>query len=363
MKILIISTNSDEAGAPRHVEAIVNGLSSNYEFLLIFGESGPVSARLRDNGFKVFVVKEMRTAINPIKDLISLYKIIKIIITYRPDLIHCHSSKAGMLGRMAAIILRKKWLYTVHGWGWRGQGWVKEKIIIAIEKVLSFIPGGRYIYVANDVENAAINILGINKCQGSVIYNGVAPINTNSDRESKDLVIMMPARVSSAKDHDSLLLAFEKYKNNNKKLVLCGSGTDFPEFILKAKILAPNSIDKIKFLGEQSNISQIYSQSDVVALISHFEALPLSIIEAMSCGKAIIGTNVGGISELIDNQSSGLIVKPECVNSIVDALNIYSDKQKRIDHGNMGFIKYQNKFTDKTMFESTSLVYQKLSGA
>ena len=360
IKILLVSTNADEAGAPRHVEAIVNGLESEFCFILVFGEDGPVSTRLKRRGHTAYVIKEMRTAISPVKDLIALIKITKLVCKHQPDIVHCHSAKAGMLGRIAAFLCGKKWLYTVHGWGWRGVSKVTKKLVILMETILSKLPRGSFIFVANDVMNDATNILGLKANQGVVVYNGVAPITTILPKTINGLVIMMPARVSTAKDHQSLMSAFERFNDEDARLILCGGETDSPEFISLAKTLAPRSNKNISFLGQRSDISEIYSQSNVVALISHFEALPLSIIEAMSCAKPVIATNVGGIPELITNGVNGILVRPSDVDDIVEAFTRYKNEQVRIEYGKHAKITYEDRFTDKSMLTSVSKIYHSL---
>lgn len=168
MKILLISTNADEAGAPKHVETIVNGLKDNFEFILVFGDNGPVSDRLRDHGHIVHVIKEIRTEISPFRDLVALAKVLRLIFIYKPQIIHCHSAKAGMIGRMAALFSNKHWIYTVHGWGWRGLGKVKGIIITFTEKLLKHVPRGFYIYVAKDVLSDAVKVVGIKKIMVSL---------------------------------------------------------------------------------------------------------------------------------------------------------------------------------------------------
>lgn len=360
MKVLIVSTNSDEAGAPRHVEAIVNGLESTFQFVLVFGEDGPVSARLKQRGHIVYVIKEMRTAISPVKDLVALIKIIKLVWRYQPDIVHCHSAKAGMLGRISAFVNGKKWLYTVHGWGWRGVSSVTKNLVILLERILSKLPRGSYIFVAKDVMNDAMSVLGLKENKGVVVYNGVSPILTSRAIAINGLVIMMPARVSSAKDHHSLISAFERFNEQNAKLILCGGGTDSPEFISLARSIAPRTSKNISFLGQRSDISEIYAQCNIVALISHFEALPLSIIEAMSCAIPVIATNVGGIPELITTGTNGILVRPNSVDDIVEAFKNYKDEKVRVMLGNQAKITYVERFTEKSMLTSISNTYRSL---
>jgi glycosyltransferase involved in cell wall biosynthesis len=258
---------------------------------------------------------------------------------------------------LAAFLNGNKWLYTVHGWGWRGAAKITRILIISIEKVLSKLPRGYYIFVANDVMIDARSVLGIRKNIGRVVYNGVSPLLTKVQETVDDLVVMMPARVSSAKDHRCLISAFERFDDNSAKLILCGGGTDSLEFISLAKELAPKHNKNITFLGQISNMAEIYAQSNVVALISHFEALPLSIIEAMSCAKPVIATDVGGVSELITNGTDGVLVRHGCVDDIVDAFKKFKNEEVRFEIGANANATYQERFTEDLMLESISKIY------
>lgn len=362
INILIISTNADEAGAPKHVETIANGLQDDFQFILIFGENGPVTERLKGRGYIVHVVHEMRTAISPINDLIALIKILFITAKYKPDIIHCHSAKAGMLGRLSAFICGKKWIYTVHGWGWRGASRLTKALIICIELVLSKLPRGFYLFVAKDVQADGLNTLRLCPHRGTVIYNGVPSIDVALPNFSQPLNVMMPARVSSAKDHQSLILAFENINDPNMRLLLCGTGTDLDEFKKFAKALAPTTHHLISFLGQRSDIYNVYAQSHIVALISNFEALPLSIIESMSCSRSIIATNVGGVPELISSDLNGILVRSNCIKDITSALTRLKDERLRAKLGSRARIAYEEKFTEKAMLRSIAHTYQKIAG-
>jgi glycosyltransferase involved in cell wall biosynthesis len=359
MKILIVSTNADEAGAPRHVETLVNGLGALFQFILVFGEDGPVSERLRNAGHRVFIVKTMRTQINPLKDLKALLEINAIVRRHSPDIIHCHSAKAGMLGRLSAFLNRTRWIYTVHGWGWRGAPAATRSAIIFIERCLSRLPRGYYIFVAKAVLEDAIDIIGLKLDRGAIIYNGVPAMNASHPSKSAPLTILMPARVSSAKDHKTMLVAFERLGLPDSRLLLCGAGTESPDFVSMARTFAPNASERISFIGQRSDIKNVYSQCHVVALISRFEALPLSLIEAMSCEKAIVATNVGGVSEIITDDYDGILVRPEGVDDIVEALRRYADEHVRRNFGRNAKNTYKQNFTEKVMLTLISTAYQK----
>jgi glycosyltransferase involved in cell wall biosynthesis len=362
-KILIISTNSDEAGAPRHVERLASLLMSTYEVYCVFGERGPVAMRLSRLGVNVQYIPRMRNAFNPLDDIIAMSGLIAKIIKIKPEIIHCHSAKAGMLGRLAAWFLSTPSVYTVHGWGWRGMPPAKARIIRAIEKLLSFLPKSRYIYVAHSVQREAIEELSIAPAKGVVVHNGSPspPYRESTGNENRlsEITIIMPARVCEAKDHATLLLAFDTLPENYK-LLLCGSGTNSDEFIAFARKTATRRHRDISFLGETSDIFGLYRRSDIFVLSSKFEALPLSIIEAMSFKLPVVASNVGGVNELVVDQCTGYLFHRGDHIALADCLRKLSSTQARDALGEYGSRIYLERFTENSMVSKIMAVYESL---
>lgn len=349
-KVLILSTNSDEAGAPVHVYSIVSSLLKSINFVVIFGEEGTIAEKVRKLGVSVEIVPEMKSAINLSLDYSALCSISEYVKYYKPDLIHAHSSKAGMLGRLISFKYKLPCIYTVHGWGWRGFGFIKGTFIFLIEKVLSLIPRTSLIYVSKSVEQEATDMLCMPQKKGIVIHNGAPDFLgvTKEYSERAPLKILMPARVSAAKDHSTLLKAFEQIKFPSQ-LFLCGSGTDSIDFMNNAIKIAPKRYKDIIFLGQRSDIPEQLKNVDIFTLISNFEALPISIIEAMSASKAIIATDVGGVRELIDDGLNGLCVQKNNLEGVITALNQFSDSSFRKKCGEEARKKYLLNFTVNIM--------------
>jgi len=345
--VLIVSTNADESGAPRHVETIVKNLSKNYKFSAVFGENGPVAKRLKESGFAVFVIKELRSEVNAFKDLKLFWKLYQLVSNNKPDIIHTHSAKASFFGRLCASLAGIKAIYTVHGWGWRGKKRIQGLLIWALEFIAARISAAKYIYVARDVEIAAKKYLLVTRNRGTVIYNGASFAKSKTLAKLKmnrqKITFMMPARVSDAKDHKSLFKAFEMLEDIKYKLILCGAGTNSKSFIEQAHNIAPRTTKKTVFLGQISNIDQYYLHTNVVLLISKYEALPLSIIEAMSFRKCIIATDTGGVSELIDNGVNGILVAKENPYALYLALQLVLQTSVRKNLAKEAFKKYKKR--------------------
>ncbi len=359
--ILIISTNADLGGAPIHVQTLVRYLDNyKYRIQLIFGQDGFVSDSLRDDGFNLTNIATLTSKINLYNDFISFLRICNIIKKERPNLIHCHSSKAALLGRMAALIFRVPVLYTVHGWGWRGFGYFKSELFFILEYIFKFIPNNYFICVSNSVLDEAISKLNLsyNKCR--LIHNGTKDFAHAKKKYGDDCVIMMPARVCSAKDHETLVRAFNLL-NFNAKLILCGAGTDDLNFKDKLVEWAPRKHLDIICMGEVVLIEHLLSNCDIFVLSSNFEALPISIIEAMSAFKPIIASNVGGIPELIQDRYNGLLFECGNINELVNKIiELHNNKQMGVTLGNNARQTYENEFNVRLMIDKTEMFYQEI---
>lgn len=356
IKVMIICTNADQAGAPIHVETLVSGLMDKVDYSVVFGEAGPVYERLSAKGVKVAVIPQLRSKLNPYLDIIAIIKLLKLIKCSKPDLLHAHSSKAGMLARIGTLLTSIPCVYTVHGWGWRGLGAISSFIVCLIEKVLSKTPRSRFIYVARDVANDAQRKLKIPDENGCVIYNGTRDIGVTRTSSSHRFRIIMLARVSAAKDHESLVRAFDAVECD-AELILCGAGTNEHAFLKKLHIWAPHARARIRALGERSDVAELLHNSDAFVLASHFEALPISIIEAMSAGLPIIATNVGGVAELISDGHSGCLVERGNVDQIVCALKRILQHDFASKIGSNARKSYESNFTSALMLNRTYDVY------
>jgi len=322
MKVLLLSTNGDDAGAPRHVEFIFSELKNKIDYIVVFGSKGGVYDRLYSKNPKnVFLLKGLKSSINPFVDFLVLYRLIKIIISQKPQLIHCHSSKAAFLSRLASWLSGVPVVYTIHGWPWRGFSFLKKHILVLIEKLLSFHNGTHYIGVANCVFLEAADVgITLKKERCLTLYNTVRIEREKASdipNEFEFEFLVMPARVSNAKDHYTVAAAFD-VSDYPGKLIFAGRGTEANEFKSKISNCMKIRFPDIIFLGERSDIHNIISKSDGVLLCSHFETFPLTILEAFAFSKPMVASDVGGNKEIIRHGHNGLLAntKEDWANSI-----------------------------------------------
>lgn len=361
LKVLILSTNADLAGAPLHVKEVsLSLIRDGHEVVVIFGSNGLIEESLQASGINTYVVHGMRSAINPLADIRVYFALRKIIKSERPDLIHCHSAKAGMLGRIVGYKLNIPCIYTVHGWGFGvGRKLIIGFILKTIELLLKKITS-HFIAVSESDRKIGIDCLGISSDKISTIRNGVSYIISGSNLRPVEAKVIMVARNDFQKDY--LTLARALAKSEVKKAVFVGLGTDSTQFKNEVSRIVDGACS-IEFCGLRTDIPELLESSSIFVLSSRYEALPLSIIEAMSKGLPIVASDVGGVNELVLHNQNGFLFKAGDSGALAVYLKTLSgDVDLRRQMGAESIRRYKSEFSADRMMEQTYNVYKKVIG-
>lgn len=357
-RVLIFCTHSGLAGAPIHVKHLVEGLGARFELRIVFGSEGEVSRELQDGGYKVDILPPCVSALNLWSDLRALVALDNILKSFRPDLIHVHSAKAGLLGRIAAWKNRIPHVYTVHGWGWRGKPFITRALVRLAEQGLMLIPRGQQIYVAEAVQQECAARLWKAERRGRVICNGVPDPGVSPIPEGMP-TFLMAARVCDAKDHRTLVEAFDRLEGP-ARLILCGEGTDSGEFKNCIRSWAPRKNGDIALLGARGKILELMRSSHAVVLCSNYEAMPLVLLEGMAIGRPIVATRVGGNPEIVGSDGCGILLDPGDVEGWRQALQMLQDRGVCSAMGKSARARFEEKFTLSSMLEAVFNVYQQV---
>jgi len=169
--------------------------------------------------------------------------------------------------------------------------------------------------------------------------------------------ILMVARVDESKDHQTLLKAFASL-GPSVELWLCGKGTDEGDFVdVALSLMKGEASGEIRFYGERTDVPALLAACDVFTLVSNFEALPLSIIEAMRAGKPVVATDIGGISELVVPGETGILVEPGDSDGLRRAFSELFDQRVRSQLGAKGRDRYLSNFGLEQMLAGLRRVY------
>jgi glycosyltransferase involved in cell wall biosynthesis len=361
-----------------------------YETLLIGGkpEKHEQSADYILNDLKVSFrqLKFMRRAISPLFDLISLIQIIIIIYKYKPNIIHTHAAKSGLLGRLASLFYYKnvKVVHTYHGNVFEGYfSNFKNRILLFIERFLakkstkiiaiSKLQAHDLIFKYKICKKEKIEIVPL----GFDLYRFTE--NTNSKREKlrkefnlnkTTILITIVGRVVPIKNHQLFIdvINYCKHRSTRKiKALVVGDGSETEkiiDYVINNKLsYSYKDVNKecdVLFTSWRSDIDSILAASDIICLTSLNEGTPVSIIESMASETASISTNVGGVSDIIENNISGIVSSKEVNDYGENLLKMIEDENLRLKLAKNGkSISLENYNYNKLVFNIESL-YQKI---
>lgn len=293
MKILQIITRSDLGGAQSVVVNLANSLSADNEVIVAAGNGdGKMWQLLSPNVVKEYV-PSLQRELSPLKEILTIKAFKALYRKYQPDIVHLHSSKVGILGRLA--FPKEKIVYTVHGFDSIRIAYRKylplEKLL---QKKCSAIVGVS-LYDKRNLLNEGINDV-------ETVYNGIEKptrLKENPFSQMKNFKkrILCVARLSPPKRTDIFLEVASMLPEY--AFIWIGNQDDSQR----------KYTDNVFFMGSLPNAGAYNEYADLFMLPSNYEGLPMTIIEAMSFGKPVVASNVGGISEIVKDDVNGYTVE------------------------------------------------------
>ncbi len=266
-------------------------------------------------------------SVSVVSDVRAFFALVAMIKKIAPDVIHTHTAKAGVLGRLAAILAGRsaKRVHTFHGHLLHGyfSGW-KVKLVIAIEKFLAKRTDV-LVAVGNQVKTDLL-AAGIGKAdQYRVFYPGlVEPAKVAKevarqqfDMASGDIYVAYVGRMTAIKRPDRLLNTAAEIQARNLpvKFIVAGEGDLFEA----TKRESERRVLPVKFLGWRKDIGALFAASDIAILTSDNEGIPLTLIQAAQASLPIVATGVGSISDIVVHEVNGYLVDSEPA-ALADAL-------------------------------------------
>jgi glycosyltransferase involved in cell wall biosynthesis len=315
---------------------------------------------------KVIYVPELHRTINPLSDLIAIYKIRKLLRELSPDIVHTHMSKAGAVGRLASIISRKKSIrvHTFHGHLLSGyfSNW-KIKIVLLFEKNLVFFTS-RLVAVSQDVATTFQRHKVGNPRKWIVINPGVHKSGGSIDLErnietSKKINLIWVGRFEKVKNP---LLAVNVFYELSKispgkfDFTMVGEGQ-----LLVQSVKLANELDvDIHFLGWQSDIQRLFTNSDVLLFTSINEGFGMVVTEAATCGVITVTTDSGGVKDFVEDGETGILSDANAAEFAFKTIDLVSDVANFNRMRENAFEKVNTKFTIENFVQQHVLLYRSL---
>ncbi len=345
-KVLFIISDHNFGGGSRHLYDLIGGLDKRKFEPILISIPAPILDRLKDK-IKTYPV-EMKSRL----DFQAIKKIRQIIKLEKPAIIHLHSTRAGIIGTLAAKNLKVPIIYTEHLYT---QEYKPINKIIHFGQIFAYKKLSKYITKVIAVSEASkkylVNAHIFPKNKIEVIHHGIQQASNVKRQTSKEIIVGSVGTLTEIKGYEYLIKAIQDIKN--VKLEIMGTGPDLE----KLKKLDINK--KVKFWGFVNRPEKNMSRWSIYIQPSLAESFGLALAEAMSLGLPVIASKVGGISELVD--SAGILVPAESTKVIRDAIiELIENPQLGEKLGRHARTRIQEKFSVQNMVYKVEKLYEKI---
>jgi len=335
-KILYLITFSEWGGAQRYIFDLATHFCQNYSVVVAAGQHKDdlFFKKLKKNNIQVRPLQYLVRPISPFFDFLAFFEILQLIQEEKPQILHLNSSKAGVLGALAAKLIEKftrkkiKVVFTAHGWVFNEPlPFWQKKLYFWLEKLSAFWKD-KIICVSEYDFQIALKTKLTRPEKLTVIHNGIDASQIKflpSEEAKKELLSRIPlfspslwsrpligciAHFYPTKGLKYLIksakIVLEKFPQVIFILIGDGSERNHLEELIKKYHLENNFF----LIGEIPEAAQYLKAFDLFVLPSLKEGFPYVILEAMSAGLPIIASRVGGVPEMIEDKKNGLLVNP-----------------------------------------------------
>ena len=316
-----------------------------------------------DNGLSQHITTFKHSGRNPKSLAYFAIALTKTIWKDTPDIVHLHSTFAGIIGRLVLIFLKPfrnpKIIYCPHGFSFLMEGSaLKRKLFSRLEILLSHATN-QIICVSNHEKKSATQA-GVSNDKITVIYNGTPPFKTSQKTEktpytasANSINYLFAGRLNRAKGFDILLSAISKIKADNIHFTVAGISAD--------EVPAEARLPTITYLGwmNSKDLIPYFAHADALVLPSRWEGFPMVVLEAMSMSVPVIASNCTSLSEAVDHQVTGLLFNTANADELSYAISDTPIQSLR-KMGSNGLTRFNEKFTSTLMTRSTTDLYSEL---
>lgn len=369
---VLLAFEPPDGGVAEHVFHLASRLPEyGWEVEVAGPRLTTIHQRLLASGAPIHPIKELRRGYtHPAADLRAAGQLRRILGQGRFDLVHCHSSKAGLIGRIVARSTSTPAIYTPHGFGFVGDvGAVRRALVPVAERAL-----GRWTDALICVCEAEVRRAHTHRIRAATIrriYSGVEacptsdgtllappPLGAGSPVVAMISVFRREKRVDVFLDAAPLVLAADP----EASVAVIGEGPLDAELRRRAQRLGLDRHPRFRFIAFTPPSHRYMCQIDLFVLQSDWEAFPISILEALACGVPQVATDVGGVAEAISPRTGVLLPPGDPKRLAAEIIALLRDPGLRATMSEASVARYESHFRVERMLTETDALYREVAG-
>jgi len=378
IRVLLVITGLATGGATNVVLDIASHFKNQtgFDLQLITGPIPPgrndVTHRAKELGISTRVMPSLINHVNPIVNLKAVADLRKIMVEGKYDIVHTHSSVAGVVGRLAALAAGiPVIIHHVHGWGFHDSmpGWTR-KLYLTLERFCAKFTDRIVTVSEPDIQKGLMQGIGTEE-KFTLINNGIDLEKFRQDVDVRQVrselgldpeckLVGMVGRLDEQKNPLDLIKAAAIVTKSYSKVqfLIVGDGSLRPE--CERLINELNLKDKFFLLGFRNDVPRILPILTITAMSSLWEGLPLAFLESMSAGKPIVANDIDGASDVVVNGETGFLVSPHQPQAMAERILTLLNDETLCN--NMGYVAQQRSdyYSLPKMFGKVESLYKEL---
>ncbi len=370
-KVLFVITKGNFGGAQKYVFDLATSIPKDrFEIVVAMGEGGKLGEKLNEKDIRTIQIGNLKRDMNIKNELTSFWQLLQIIRKERPDILHLNSPKAGGIGGVAGRLCgTKNIIFTAHGWAFNENRPFWQKLIIKKFSWFIILLSHKTIAVSEKIKND-MRPWPLIQNKMTVVYNGVGEIDFKSKDEARKFLIpdapknaLWIGTISELHHIKGLNYAIRAMRTVSQKheviFVVLGEGEKRKE--LEKLIVDEGLQGKIFLKGFVHEASTYLKAFDIFTLTSLSEAFSLALLEAGQASLPVVASRVGGIPELINSQSVGILVESKNIIDIYKAIDYLIENKKECEGMAKNLnTRVRNEFSLQKTIEKTIAIYEKI---
>jgi glycosyltransferase involved in cell wall biosynthesis len=369
----VITESNPFGGAQRNTLLTVQGLARDgYPVELVCGPGGALIPRAEESGVPVHVLPDLTRKTEPRRDLKTAIALYRLFRARRYRIVHTHSTKAGLLGRLAASAARVPVVvHTFHGFPFVLDDSARTRVFVSLERCV-----GRLTDASVCVADALRTEVSRWRIRGGqrlvTIYSGIDFASQSQRRSAVEVkrelgvgsawpIVGSVGHLREAKAQHDLVEAVGRLRADfpDIRLVIAGEGEQ--RGFLERRIRDLELCDRVYLLGERDDVPDLLGAFDVYAMSSHWEGVGRALSEAMYWGLPVVVTGVYGVKEIVRHEETGLVVPPRDPQALAAAIGrVLGDPALARRLGSQAKQRVKEQMDGERMIEALESLYAEL---